>query len=72
MPEATKAQPWKSVWPASNTTTDKDGGEEGQKIFEKDVKTDYGVPHYKLSGSRSAEFGYEEEVKAEEPKHEKK
>ncbi|KIW28118.1 uncharacterized protein PV07_07800 [Cladophialophora immunda] len=63
MPEATKVQPWKSVWPAPDTTTDKERVEEGEKDQ---------IPHFKLSGGRSAEFGYEEEVKVDEPKPEKK
>jgi len=55
MPEVTKAQPWKAVWPTS-TTTEKDGR----------------VQHFKLSGSKSAEVGYKDEVKAEEATSEQK
>jgi len=65
MQEAAKVQPWKSVWPASNN-------KEGEQTLDEDVKKEQGVRHYKLSASRSAEFGYEEEVKVEEPKPEKK
>jgi len=47
-------QPWRAVWPAK-----------AEENLPDQRNKDLGVPHYQLSGGRSAEFGYNDEAQAE-------
>ena len=47
-------QPWRVVWPAKP-----------EQNLPEQRKEDLGVPHYQLSGGRSAEFGYNDEARAQ-------
>lgn len=59
MPEAPKSQPWKAAWPAKDTNGEK--------------KDNAGrIQHFKLSGNRAAEYGYNDEDVAEEATVEQK